>query len=64
MVTKSEYEKLDGGDRIIVAVDCIMETVDLIEKNCKYVVNANRENQSLVERFEETVGDVRKRDYE
>ena len=32
MVTKSEYEKLDGGDRIIVAVDCIMETVDLIEK--------------------------------
>ena len=51
MVTKTEYEKLNDGDKVIVAVNCIMETMDLIEKNYDYTVNVNRGNQSLVERL-------------
>ena len=47
---------MNDGDKVIVAVNCIMETMDLIEKNYDYTVNVNRGNQSLVERFEETVG--------
>ena len=47
---------MNDGDKVIVAVNCIMETMDLIEKNYDYTVNVNMGNQSLVERFEETVG--------
>ena len=58
MVSKAEYEKLDGVDRVIVGVDAIMEGVDLMEKNLNYAVNVDRANNSLIERLEAVVGET------